>query len=57
MAIIILIYFILHIPAFILLFIGIDKLKTKRELGITLLIISTVYFIIGGGICGQLMGI
>ena len=39
-----------------MLFIGIEKLKTKRELGITLLIIATVYFIIGGGICGKLLG-
>jgi hypothetical protein len=54
-SIIIIIYLILHSPAIIMLIIGLARLKTKPESAKTLLIISTIYFIIGGGICGSLL--
>jgi hypothetical protein len=48
-------YLILHIPAFILLGIGIAKNKKEPETAKKLFIIAGIYFIIGGGICGSMM--
>ena len=49
-------YFIAHIPAFILLVLGFVRLKTRPKNAKTLLIIAAVYFVVGGGICGALVG-
>lgn len=51
----ILTYLVLHIPAFILLIIGLFKLKAKPESAKKFLILSGIYFLIGGGICGSLL--
>lgn len=49
------IYLVCHIPAFIMLFMGVDRLKTRPENAMILLIGSAIYFLIGGGICGSLL--
>jgi hypothetical protein len=48
------IYFVLHIPAFILLIVGIANLKRKPNTAKTLLVIAGIYFLIGGGICASI---
>jgi hypothetical protein len=45
-------YILFHLPAFILLIIGLVLLKSKPRTAKTLLIIAGVYFLVGGGICG-----
>ncbi len=52
---IILIYVICHIPAFIMLFTGLAILKRKPEKARKLMIAAGIYFLIGGGICGSLL--
>ena len=52
---VILIYFIAHIPAFIMLIIGFNKRKTKPETAKILFIIAGLYFLIGAGICGGML--
>lgn len=52
---IILIYVICHIPAFIMLFTGLAKLKTKPEIARKYLIAAGIYFLIGLGVCGSLL--
>jgi len=52
---IIMIYLVCHIPAFIMLFMGVNRLKTRPENAKILLIGSAIYFLIGGGICGSLL--
>lgn len=53
--IIFIVYLILHIPAIILLILGIRRLKSKPENARWLLIVAGVYFLVGGGICGTLL--
>lgn len=48
-------YFILHIPAFIMLIIGLSIRKRKPETAKILFIITAAYFVIGGGICGSML--
>lgn len=50
-----LVYLVLHIPAIILLVLGLKRLKTRPENAKILLIIAGIYFLIGGGICGALL--
>jgi len=52
---IVIIYLISHIPAFILLFVGLSKLKKKPVKAKQLLILAGIYFLIGAGICGALL--
>ncbi|MGR6087508.1 MAG: hypothetical protein ACU4F9_05000 [Arcticibacter sp.] len=52
---ILIIYTIFHIPAFVMLRMGLKQLKTNPTYGKKLLIGAGVYFIIGGGICGALL--
>ena len=49
-------YLILHTPAIIMLIVGLYKLKTKPTLAKNLIIAAGIYFLIGGGICGVLLG-
>lgn len=51
---ILLIYLVCHLPAFILLIIGLVRLKKKPENAKKLLIIAGIYFLIGAGICGAM---
>jgi hypothetical protein len=53
--IIIIIYLVCHIPAIIMLILGLNRLKTRPENAKKLLIAAGIYFIIGGGICGALL--
>lgn len=48
----IILYIIFHLPAIILLILGLNRLKTKPEKAKTLLIFAGLYFLIGAGICG-----
>lgn len=52
---IVIIYLILHLPAFILLSIGLTRLKTRPENGKKFLIAAGIYFLIGAGICGSIL--
>lgn len=51
----IIIYLVCHIPAIILLILGLTRLKSRPENAKKLLIAAGIYFIIGGGICGALL--
>jgi len=51
----IMLYLILHSPAIIMLVLGLSRLKTKPNNAKVLLILATVYFIVGGGICLSMM--
>ena len=52
---IIIIYLVCHIPAIIMLILGLKRLKTRPENAKKLLIAAGIYFLIGGGICGALL--
>jgi hypothetical protein len=52
---IIIIYLVCHTPAIIMLIIGLNRLKTRPENAKKLLIAASIYFLIGGGICGALL--
>ena len=52
---VILVYLVLHIPAFILLILGLRGLKRNHSNAKTLLILAGIYFIVGAGICGSLI--
>ena len=52
---IVIIYLVCHLPAIILLILGLSRLKKRPENAKTLLIISALYFLIGAGICGALL--
>lgn len=45
-------YVLFHLPAFILLFMGLSRRKTRPDNAKTLLIYAGLYFLIGAGICG-----
>lgn len=49
------IYLIFHIPAIILLLLGLSRLNTKPENAKKLLIAAGIYFLIGGGICASMV--
>ena len=48
------IYFIFHIPAFLLLIAGLRIYKSEPRRAKQLLIVAGIYFLIGGGIGGSL---
>ncbi len=52
---IIIIYLVCHIPAIVMLALGLTKLKTKPETAKKLLIAAGIYFLIGAGICGAIL--
>lgn len=52
---IILVYLVLHIPAFILLIVVSVKRKKNPETAKKLFIAAGIYFLIGAGICGTIM--
>ena len=52
---ILIIYLVCHIPAIIMLILGLNRLKTRPENAKKLLIAAGIYFLIGGGICGALL--
>lgn len=54
--IVIIVYIVFHLPAFILLSVGLSRLKDKPKSAKVMLIIAGVYFLIGAGICGSIMG-
>lgn len=54
---IIVFYLFFHIPAFILLGVGLSRLKSRPTNAKVYLIIAGIYFIIGGGICGSILNI
>lgn len=49
------IYFICHIPAFLLLIIGLIIRHKNKERATLMFILSGIYFLIGGGICAILL--
>lgn len=54
-SLIIIIYLVCHLPAIILLILGLTRLKSRPESAKKLLIAAGIYFLIGGGICGSLL--
>lgn len=52
---IIFIYIVCHIPAIILLILGLTQLKSRPENAKKLLIAAGIYFLIGGGVCGAIL--
>jgi len=52
---IIMVYVVCHIPAILMLILGLSRLNTRPEHAKKLLIAAGIYFLIGGGICGGLM--
>lgn len=53
--IIIVIFLILHSPAFALIYAGIKNKKTNKRNSLIYFIIAGIYFLVGIGICGQLL--
>jgi hypothetical protein len=52
MVLVIGVYLVAHLPAIILLIVGLKRLKTKPKGAKIMLIIAGVYFLVGAGICG-----
>ena len=52
---VIMVYLVLHLPAIIMLIIGLARRKTKPKSSKTLIYIAIAYFIVGAGVCGSLM--
>lgn len=50
------IYLVCHLPAIIMLILGLRWFKRKPKTAKTLLIIAGIYFIVGAGICGGMFG-
>lgn len=48
-------YILFHLPALILLFMGLGRLVDRPKNAKILLIIAGVYFLIGAGICGAIL--
>lgn len=49
-------YLLLHIPAFVMLIVGLFIRKQNPVAAKVLFILTGIYFLIGGGICGLLVG-
>lgn len=49
---VIVVYLVLHLPAIIMLVIGLRLKERKPKTSKTLLILAGVYFMVGAGICG-----
>jgi hypothetical protein len=52
---VLIIYLVCHIPAIIMLIVGLVGLKSKPENAKKLLIAAGIYFLIGAGICGMMI--
>lgn len=52
---ILIVYLTLHLPAFILIFLGYVNRNTNPERAKTYFIAAGIYFLIGGGICGAIL--
>lgn len=48
------IYLVCHLPAIIMLILGLSRLKSRPDNAKKLLIASGIYFLIGLGICGSM---
>lgn len=51
---VLLVYLVLHIPAIIMLVLGVVWRKSRPKTSKTLLILAVVYFLVGAGICGSM---
>lgn len=51
----IILYFIFHFPAILMLIHGLKRLKTKPDIAKQFLIAAGLYFLVGAGICGALL--
>jgi hypothetical protein len=49
------VYLILHLPAIILLIVGLVRRNRKKKNAKIFLIIAGIYFIIGAGVCGMIL--
>lgn len=49
---VIVVYLVLHLPAIIMLVIGLRLKERKPKTSKTLLIAAGIYFLVGAGICG-----
>ena len=45
-------YLIAHLPAIIMLIVGLTRIRSRPESAKKLFTIAGIYFLIGGGICG-----
>lgn len=54
--VVVIFYLIAHIPAFIMLIVGGALQNKKPKTSRILYILSGIYFLIGGGICGLMLG-
>lgn len=52
---ILMVYLVCHIPAFILLILGLVWRKSHPKRSKILLILAGIYFLVGGGICGAIL--
>jgi len=52
---IIYLYLILHLPAFIMLIIGFAIYKKYKKSSKYLFVLAGIYFLIGAGICGNML--
>ncbi len=57
MILFLIVYLIFHLPAIILLITGLAQRKKNPKNAKILLIIAGIYFTIGAGICGSLLGV
>jgi hypothetical protein len=55
MLLVIMIYLVCHLPAIIMLIIGLVKRKSNPKVAKILFILTAVYFLIGLGICGGIL--
>lgn len=55
LSIILLIYFVCHLPAFVLLYLGWRNRKSQPEQSKKYYIYAGIYFIVGAGICGKIL--
>ncbi|MFM2386954.1 MAG: hypothetical protein RL660_1711 [Bacteroidota bacterium] len=53
--IILIVYLVCHLPAIIMLLLGLARLKSRPDNAKKLLIGAAIYFVIGGGICGSML--
>ncbi len=54
MILLLILFLMLGIPA-ILTIIGLSRLRTNRNVGKTLIILALIWFIVGAGICANLL--
>ncbi|MTB50679.1 hypothetical protein [Lewinella sp. W8] len=52
---VIMVYLVLHLPAIIMLILGLSWRKKKPKTSKTLIYVAIAYFIVGAGVCGSLV--